>query len=156
MNTLEAVRIALQSLWANKLRSILTLLGVVIAVATVIAVETFVNGINGYVAEKIFNLGADVPYSVNELAREVQRAIGKETGTVHLPERNEVLHAFSDHSRSREVFGASATVTLPDGLRRMAEWVKKTGTRQGKPFGKIEIDRELPESWKKLCTTGRP
>jgi putative ABC transport system permease protein len=60
MNTLEAVRIALQSLWANKLRSILTLLGVVIAVATVIAVETFVNGINGYVAGKIFNLGADV------------------------------------------------------------------------------------------------
>ena len=105
---------------------------------------------------QVFNLGADVPYSVNELAREVQRAIGKETGTVHLPERNEVLHAFSDHSRSREVFGASATVTLPDGLRRMAEWVKKTGTRQGKPFGKIEIDRELPESWKKLCTTGRP
>ena len=60
MNTLEAIRIALQSLWANKLRSVLTLLGVVIAVATVIAVETFVNGINGYVAEKIFNLGADV------------------------------------------------------------------------------------------------
>jgi putative ABC transport system permease protein len=60
MNTLEAVRIALQSLWANKLRSVLTLLGVVIAVATVIAVETFVNGINGYVAGKIFNLGADV------------------------------------------------------------------------------------------------
>ena len=60
MSTWEAVRIALQSLWANKLRSVLTLLGVVIAVATVIAVETFVNGINGYVAEKIFNLGADV------------------------------------------------------------------------------------------------
>jgi putative ABC transport system permease protein len=60
MTTLEAIRIALQSLWANKLRSILTLLGVVIGVAAVIAVVTFVNGINGYVAEKIFNLGADV------------------------------------------------------------------------------------------------
>ena len=60
MKFLEAIRIALQSLWANKLRSILTLLGVVIGVAAVIAVVTFVNGINGYVAEKIFNLGADV------------------------------------------------------------------------------------------------
>ncbi len=60
MNTLEAIRIALQSLWANKLRSALTLLGVVIGVAAVIAVVTFVNGINGYVAEKVFNLGADV------------------------------------------------------------------------------------------------
>jgi putative ABC transport system permease protein len=57
---LEAIRIALQSLWANKLRSALTLLGVVIGVAAVIAVVTFVSGINGYVAEKIFNLGADV------------------------------------------------------------------------------------------------
>src|ERR1700741_792296 len=60
MNFLEATRIAMQSLWANKLRSALTLLGVVIGVAAVIAVVTFVNGINGYVAEKIFNLGADV------------------------------------------------------------------------------------------------
>jgi putative ABC transport system permease protein len=60
MNTAEAIRIALQSLWANKLRSLLTLLGVVIGVAAVIAVVTFVNGINGYVAEKIFRLGADV------------------------------------------------------------------------------------------------
>src|ERR1700751_1239271 len=60
MNFLEAIRIVLQSLWANKLRSALTLLGVVIGVAAVIAVVTFVNGINGYVAEKIFNLGADV------------------------------------------------------------------------------------------------
>ena len=60
MHILEAVRIALLSLWANKLRSVLTLLGVVIGVAAVIAVVTFVNGINGYVAEKVFNLGADV------------------------------------------------------------------------------------------------
>ncbi len=60
MHLLEAVKIALQSLWANKLRSALTLLGVVIGVAAVIAVVTFINGINGYVAEKVFNLGADV------------------------------------------------------------------------------------------------
>ncbi|MGA2357273.1 MAG: ABC transporter permease, partial [Terriglobales bacterium] len=60
MNITEAIKIAFLSLWANKLRSALTLLGVVIGVAAVIAVVTFVNGINGYVATKIFNLGADV------------------------------------------------------------------------------------------------
>jgi len=60
MNVSEAVRIALLSLWANKLRSFLTLLGIVIGVSAVIAVVTFESGINGYVAEKIFNLGADV------------------------------------------------------------------------------------------------
>jgi putative ABC transport system permease protein len=55
----EAVKIALQSLWANKLRSILTLLGVVIGVASVIAVVTLVNGANVYVASKINKYGAD-------------------------------------------------------------------------------------------------
>jgi putative ABC transport system permease protein len=60
MHIAEAIKIAFLSLWANKLRSALTLLGVVIGVAAVIAVVTFVNGINTYVAERIFNLGADV------------------------------------------------------------------------------------------------
>ncbi len=60
MHVAEAIRIALQSLWVNKLRSVLTLLGVVIGVAAVIAVVTFVSGINDYVAQKVFNLGADV------------------------------------------------------------------------------------------------
>jgi putative ABC transport system permease protein len=60
MNIAEAIRIAFRSLWANKLRSVLTLLGVVIGIASVIAVVTFVSGINDYVAKKIFNLGADV------------------------------------------------------------------------------------------------
>src|SRR6201988_2266646 len=60
MNILEAIRVALQSLWANKCRSVLALLGVVMGVGAVIAVVTFVSGINDYVAKKIFNLGADV------------------------------------------------------------------------------------------------
>ena len=60
METKEALRIALQSLWANKLRTILTLLGVVIGVASVIAVVTLVNGANVYVATKVNGYGADV------------------------------------------------------------------------------------------------
>src|SRR5215472_8096103 len=50
----EAVKIATQSLWANKMRTILTLLGVVIAVVTLI------NGANTYVATKFSSYGADV------------------------------------------------------------------------------------------------
>jgi putative ABC transport system permease protein len=60
MERKEAFRIALQSLWANKLRSVLTLLGVVIAVASVIAVVTLVNGAKVFVATKINSQGADV------------------------------------------------------------------------------------------------
>jgi putative ABC transport system permease protein len=60
MDIAEAIRVALQSLWANKLRSVLSTLAIVIGVAAVIAVVTFVAGIDGYVSEKVFNLGADV------------------------------------------------------------------------------------------------
>ena len=56
----EAVRIATSNLWMHKMRSVLTLLGVVIGVTSVIAVVSLVNGLNRYVAEKVFNLGADV------------------------------------------------------------------------------------------------
>jgi putative ABC transport system permease protein len=56
----EAIKVALQSLWANKLRSVLTLLGVVIGVTSVIAVVTLVNGANNYVTTKFSRYGADV------------------------------------------------------------------------------------------------
>jgi putative ABC transport system permease protein len=56
----EAVKLALQSLWANKMRTVLTLLGVVIGVASVIAVVTLVNGANAYVTSKFTTYGADV------------------------------------------------------------------------------------------------
>lgn len=56
----EAFKLALQSLWANKLRSILTLLGVVIGVASVITVVTLTNGAKQFVTEKINRYGASV------------------------------------------------------------------------------------------------
>ena len=49
----EAVRIATASLWSHKLRSMLTLLGVVIGVMSVIAVVSLINGLNDYVAGEI-------------------------------------------------------------------------------------------------------
>ena len=60
METKEAFRIALQSLWANKLRTILTLLGVVISVSSLIAVMTLINGAQVYVATKVNKQGANV------------------------------------------------------------------------------------------------
>lgn len=60
MNFSEAVAISASSLWAHKLRSVLTLIGVVIGVAAVIAVVSLINGANQYVATRVFRLGADV------------------------------------------------------------------------------------------------
>ena len=56
MNLSEAVAISASSLWAHKLRSVLTLIGV----AAVIAVVSLINGANQCVATRVFRLGADV------------------------------------------------------------------------------------------------
>ena len=60
MSILEGFKIALQSLWANKMRSILTLLGVVIGISSVITVVTLTNGAKQFVTSKINSYGAAI------------------------------------------------------------------------------------------------
>lgn len=55
----EAARIALTSLGRNKLRSFLTLLGIILATTTLIAVTALIHGMNLYIADKVSNMGAD-------------------------------------------------------------------------------------------------
>jgi putative ABC transport system permease protein len=57
---LEAVGIALNAIWSNKLRSLLTVLGNIVAVTSIIAVVSLIQGMNGYVADTIVSgVGAD-------------------------------------------------------------------------------------------------
>ena len=55
----EATRIALDSLRKNKLRSFLTLLGIILATTTLIAVTALIHGMNLYIAEHVANLGVN-------------------------------------------------------------------------------------------------
>ena len=55
----EAARIAVDSLNKNKLRSFLTLLGIILATTTLIAVMSFVHGMNVYISTKLSDMGAD-------------------------------------------------------------------------------------------------
>jgi putative ABC transport system permease protein len=57
---MDTLRIAAGALTANKLRSFLTLLGVIIGVMTVISVVSIISGLNGYIADKVFTLNPDV------------------------------------------------------------------------------------------------
>ncbi len=60
ITTVETLKLSLDALRAHKLRSFLTLLGVILAVTTLVAVMSVVAGLNFYVADKIANLGANV------------------------------------------------------------------------------------------------
>jgi len=100
---------------------------------------------------QIFNVGADKPYSVNELATVVAKAMGAQSQIKHLDARNEVVHAYSAHAKVQKFFGdLIKNVPLEDGVAKMAAWAKKAGARQDKPFEKIEIRKNLPPSWAAL------
>lgn len=96
---------------------------------------------------QIFNIGADVPFTVNELAELTAEAMGEDCRTIHLPPRNEVKVAFSDHTRAVHVFGGQKKVSLRDGLSSMAKWVKQHGARESSIFEEIEISKNMPPSW---------
>jgi len=97
---------------------------------------------------EIYNVGADKPCTVNELARIVAGAFGVKADLQHLPARLEVKNAFSSHEKIRRRLGLSDATDLPEGIRRMAEWARKTGPRQSKPFARIEVPVNLPSSWR--------
>jgi UDP-glucose 4-epimerase len=99
---------------------------------------------------EIFNIGADKPYTVNALAQAVADAMDKPNHPrQHLPARNEVLHAYSDHSKARRVFHLEDETTLASGLARMAAWASHVDIRPLEPFSQIEVEKNMPVSWLK-------
>ena len=106
---------------------------------------------NAAARNQVFNIGADVPYSVNDLARIVAEAMGKPCRIDHLEARNEVKVAFSDHSKVQRIFGKREEVTLEAGIRATAEWVKMHGARESSIFEAIEVTRNMPPSWARVA-----
>jgi UDP-glucose 4-epimerase len=103
-------------------------------------------GLPGTIGQ-VINIGADTPYNVNDLAGVVAQAFDLPVNIRHLPPRNEVQHAYSNHEKAQRLFGTNGGVSLDDGIRRMAEWARKVGPRQSAPFQEIELHKNLPPSW---------
>ena len=99
-------------------------------------------------ANETYNVGADEPVSVLALAEIVAKAFEVPLRVEHLPARNEVVHAFSDHAKARADFELGEPIALEDGIARMATWVREHGPRDPVEFaGRIELPRKLPPSW---------
>lgn len=99
---------------------------------------------------QVFNVGADVPFTVNQLAQAIARAFAVECRTHHLDPRKEVFLAFSDHTKADRVFGVRRQTSLDEGITRMADWVKAHGARESNIFENVEIMKNLPPSWAKV------
>lgn len=99
---------------------------------------------------QVFNVGADQPHTVNDLAHIIADAMGVRCELIHLDPRNEVKIAFADHSKAQRMFGQPDKKSLRDGVNAMAAWVKDHGSRESSIFEGIEILKNLPASWAKV------
>ena len=98
----ESIRLALSSIWANKLRSLLTLLGNIVAVSSIITVVSLIQGLNATVSNAVMSdLGADA-FTIDRMGmmtseEELERARNNPRITV---EEAEAIERFSDYIES--------------------------------------------------------
>lgn len=78
--------------------------------------------------EKFFNIGGDVPYSINQ--------------------RYELEHDHASHDKARDILGFKSEWSLDEGIEKMATWAKDAGPRKSKSFSNMEINNKLPGIWK--------
>ncbi len=96
----------------------------------------------------VLNVGGDATYTINELARAVIDVTGADLAIRHLPARNEVTHAHSDHTLMNRVLGEGPSTDLREGLALTWAWAKDIGPSATPPFAAIELEQGLPPSWK--------
>lgn len=98
---------------------------------------------------QVFNVGAEQPYSILEVAETVAGAMGVTPEIRHVEARKEVIHAFSSHDRVSSMFGDLVkNVTLEEGIGRMAGWAKAKGARSSRNFEGVEVLKNMPPSWR--------
>lgn len=99
---------------------------------------------------QIFNIGGDIPYNIKFLAELIKEKLGSMASIEYLESRNEVLHAYADHSKAKNIFEKFIkNIPIEEGISRMAKWALSVGAMQPLVFENIEIERNLPPSWKK-------
>jgi UDP-glucose 4-epimerase len=106
------------------------------------------------VYDQTFNIGADRPVSVNELGEIVSRAMGVPFRPEYLPARFEAAHPHVSHAKARTLLGYRDVVPLETGVSAMAAWARQVGPRESAGYGALEIERNLPPSWRDPGSSG--
>jgi len=101
---------------------------------------------------QVFNIGSKTPCTVREVALAVANAFGVTPEIQYLPQRNEVVHAYSIHEKAHRVLGVGPEIDLDEGIVRMAAWARRNGPRSGSLFSQVEVSKNLPPHWKKWIT----
>jgi putative ABC transport system permease protein len=126
----ELLRASLESIRAHKLRSFLTLLGIIIGVSTVVAVASVISGLNAYVQDKVIQLAPDV-FVVTKFGV--------------ITSRDEFLDAIKRPDfTTRDYHKLAATLTRADAM------AAETGTQSAVKYA----DKRLSDIQVHGCTSG--
>ncbi|CAN5891969.1 ABC transporter permease [soil metagenome] len=158
MLILANVRSALEQLWANQLRSVLTVLGIIIAVASTITVVSVVQGFTAYVSEFLQGLGTNAMWIWPERpGGEAGKRLGRVTLDIRDVEaiQNEcpTLRSVSPLIRRPDVtlglgrFEASAPL---EGVSAEYHAIRNMPVEVGRPFSVTDVERRH-----NVCVLGR-
>jgi putative ABC transport system permease protein len=152
----ESIRLALSSIWANKLRSLLTLLGNIVAVSSIITVVSLIQGLNATVSDAVMSgLGADT-FTIDRIGMtssedEMERARNNPRVTL---DEAEAVQRFSDNIQS-VMAQANSSAPMAYGNEEI-ESVRIQGVTEGyinfstfdaergRMISPIEIERSRP------------
>ena len=152
---LEAAGIALQAIWSNKLRSFLTVLGNIVAVTSIIAVVSLIQGMNAYVTDAIVtDVGADnfniqrEPIVLSEADEE--RARGNPPITMEdaaavrkSGDDNILAVATQGNSRTKITYKNETLNSVRiQGVSREYIFFSTFDAERGRPISPTEVDRE--------------
>ena len=125
----ETLKLALSAIWAHKLRSALTLLGMIIGVTAVVVVVSLVQGFNTYVDEKIANIGAK-SYQINRFSRDDFR----DTDSIAAAQRRNKDLTMDDYEHLRE------RLTLTNRLGAKARPMRQQIRREAEVLQDVRVD----------------
>jgi putative ABC transport system permease protein len=152
----EAAVIALNAIWTNKLRSFLTVLGNIVAVTSIIAVVSLVQGMNAYVSDAIISdVGADNFTIQRAPVVRTQEDEERIRNNPRITMRDaDAVRKFSDNIGAVNAqAGSSARVTYKNisldgvgitGVSRDYVNFSTYNAEQGRLINPVEIDRDRP------------
>jgi putative ABC transport system permease protein len=152
----ESAGIALQAIWANKLRSFLTVLGNIVAVTSIIAVVSLIQGMNAYVTNAIVtDVGADnFTIQRNPVVRTAADEERVRSNPPITREDAEAVREFGDHILAVATQGNSRTrITYKNqtlnsvqiqGVSREYIYFSTFDAERGRAISPAEVDRHRP------------